>query len=157
MVTSYEERPVDAPARRTKWTPPAVGPGLVLGVLGAIGIIVSLFLAWRDPGVHPGDIPLAFLWRKNTAAQDPSLLLALIPAAVVVAVGAVRFGALLRLIGGAVVLAVAALFAFQLNRVLPAGASLTDSLGTGFYVGAVGGALAFVSGLVPGRLRRARV
>lgn len=34
-----------------------------------MGVIVSLFLAWRDPGVHLSDIPAAFLWDRAATAE----------------------------------------------------------------------------------------
>ncbi len=159
MAAPYDTR---APAareapivgRRAWWTPAAVfGPGRILGALGAAGVVVSCFLSWHDPGIHPDNIPFAFLWDRTTTATDPSLLIALIPIAAVLVLGAfVPFGVMLRFIGGLAMLVVAGVFAYQLNRVTGSahgGPDLGDALGTGFYVGAIGGVLAFIGGLLP--------
>src|SRR6266478_2402198 len=57
---------------RRIWVP-TLGPGMVLGALGAIGMIFSLFLPWRSGSVYPSDIPLAFLFDHTTTATSPSL------------------------------------------------------------------------------------
>jgi len=142
--------------RRAWWAPAAIfGPGRILGALGTAGVAVSCFLSWRDPGIHPAHIPFAFLWDRTTSSTNPSLLIALIPIAVVLALGAlVPFGVMLRFVGGLAMLVVAGVFAYQLNRVTGSahgGSDLGDVLGSGFYVGAIGGVLAFLGGLVPSR------
>ena len=53
-----EERVVERQTSR----PVIFGPGMILGVLGAAGVIGSMFLPWRESGVYPSDIPVAFLW-----------------------------------------------------------------------------------------------
>jgi hypothetical protein len=142
--------------RRAWWTPAAIfGPGRILGALGAAGVAVSCFLSWRGPGIHPDRIPLAFLWDRTTGSTDPSLLIALIPIGVVLALGAfVPLGVMLRFVGGLAMLVVAGVFAYQLNRVTGSargGSDLGDVLGSGFYAGAIGGVLAFLGGLLPSR------
>ena len=92
---------------------------MVLGVLGTVGVVVSMFVSWRDGGVHPSDVPVAFLFDSTTTATSPSLLIALIPLAVILAVGSLMpraSGA--RVIGGLGVMAVVALFAVQLHYVV---------------------------------------
>jgi len=143
---------------RASWTP-TVGPGMVLGVLGTIGVVVSMFLSWRSGGVHPSDIPLAFLFDSTTTAQNPSLLIALIPLAIILEVGALMpraSGA--RVIGGLGVLAVVVLFAVQLHYVVDrfAGASVWDQLDTGFYVAGIAGLVALVSGFMASGWTRRR-
>jgi hypothetical protein len=137
---------------RREPVPVLVSPGMILGALGALGVAVSLFLSWRDPSLSPSDVPVSFLWDRNTSDVDPSLLIVLIPIAVILVVGAITpLGAGLRLFGGAAMLVVAGLFAYQLNRWFggPRGnGDISDVLGTGFYVGTIGGLLAFASGLV---------
>jgi hypothetical protein len=141
-----EEVRRDEVAERREWSP-AFGPAIILGALGAIGVIVSLFTSWRDPGVHPDNVPVAFLWHATTTAHDPSLLIVLIPIAVMLAVGAfVPMGTGLRLFGGFAMLVIAGLFVYQVDQALPGG---DDLLGTGFYLGAIGGFLAFISGFLP--------
>jgi hypothetical protein len=137
--------------QRSSWTP-ALGPGMVLGVVSAIGVVVSLFMSWRVGDVHPSGIPLAFLFDNGTTAHDPSILLALIPFAVVLAIGAAMPGAsAARVIGGIGVLAVVVLFGIQLNQQVDRipGANLGDALDTGFYVAAIAGFIGLVSGFLP--------
>jgi hypothetical protein len=132
-----------------------VGPGEIIGLVGAAAVIVSLFMSWRDGGVHPSEVPASFLWDRTTGSTDPSLLVFLIPGAALLVLGLwPRIGAGIRLLGSIIVLAVAGLFAYQLDRSLFAGSSLTDVLDTGFYVGAVGGILGFVSAFAVRRTRR---
>jgi hypothetical protein len=159
MAASYDTRPrpaADLPVveRRPWWAHAAVlGPGRILGALGAAGVVLSCLLSWRDPGIHPDSIPFAFLWDRTTTATDPSLLIALIPIAVILVLGAfVPFGVMLRFVGGLAMLIVAGVFAYQLNRVTGSGrggSDLGDVLGSGFYAGAIGGVLAFIGGLMP--------
>ena len=63
-----------------------------------------------------------------------------------------------RVIGGIGTLLVAALFAYQLHEVLDAfpGSNLSDQLDTGFYVAAIGGLVAFISGFMPSGWSRRR-
>jgi hypothetical protein len=127
-----------------------IGPGMILGIVGAVGIVVSLFLSWRIGSVHPSEIPASFLWDRN-ATSEPSFLIYLIPLAVLLAVGSfIPGGAALRLVAGVGTLVVVGLFAYQLHRVTDAiGADFVDALDPGFYVAAIGGVLGFVSGFLP--------
>ncbi len=136
----------DAYVERESWYP-VFGPAMILGALGAVGVVLSLFTAWHDAGVHPDRLPVAFLWHTATQSTDPSLLILLLPISVMVAVGAfVPMGTGLRLLGGLAMLVVAGAFAYQLDRAVPGGAG---ALGTGWYLGAIGGFLAFISGFLP--------
>jgi hypothetical protein len=121
-------------------------PGFVLGLLGAVGVVMSIFLPWRTGAVHASDIPVEFLWNRN-ATGSPSLLIVLIPLALMLAVATfVPFGARGRRIGSAGTLIVVALFAYQLHRVVDAtGGGLVDALDAGFYFAAIGAVLALVS------------
>ena len=97
MNTSQHDRTYNAP-RRMPESSSADGHYLrarmVLGALGSLGVIVSIFLSWRTGAGHPSGIPIAFLWDHTTAAQNPSLLIALIPLAIILVVGtAMRGGA----------------------------------------------------------------
>jgi uncharacterized YccA/Bax inhibitor family protein len=133
---------------------------MVLGALGTIGVVVSMFLSWRTGGVHPSDVPFAFLFDHTTTAQNPSLLIALIPLAVILAVGTLMPGAAgARIVGALGVLAVVGLFAFQLHQALDAfpGTGLSDQLDTGFYVAAIAGLVALVSGFMPSGWARRRI
>jgi len=136
---------------RSSWRP-TIGPGMVLGVLGTVGLVVSMFLSWRSGGVHPSDVPVAFLFDSTTTATSPSLLIALIPLAVIIGIGSLMpraSGA--RVIGGLGVMAVVALFAVQLHYVVDriGAGSVWDFLDTGWYVAGIAGLVAFVSGFLP--------
>jgi hypothetical protein len=126
------------------------GPGMILGLVAALAVVVSLFLPWRTGGVHPSDIPAAFLWDRG-ATSDPSLLIFLIPLAAVLVLGAVVWGGdVARVFGGLGVLIVAGVFAYQLDRAgNDFGADLGSLLDTGFYVAVIGGFLAWVSAMLP--------
>jgi hypothetical protein len=139
--------------RRRGFAPVAFGSALILGALGAVGVIVSLFLPWRTGSVHLSDIPVAFLWDRG-ATSGLSLLILMVPLAIILTIGAfVPFGAGLRLFAAIGTLIVVVLFAYQLHRAVDAfGGSLGDALDTGFYFAGVGGILALVSAW--GRSRR---
>jgi hypothetical protein len=146
MATTETER--ERVVERGSWRPAGIGPGMVLGILSGIGVVVSLFLEWRNPAVHADDVPLSFLWDKNASGQ-PSLLLVLIPCAALLIIGAlIPRGGPLRLLGGLGTVVVAGLFAFQLDR--STSGSLGDALEAGFYVAALAGILGVVSGVLPG-------
>ena len=153
--------PVTRRERRTdraSWVP-RVGPGMVLGVLGTLGVVISMFLSWRTGDVEPSDVPFGFLFDSTTTATSPSLLLALIPLAVVLAVGSLmpRAGGA-RVIGGLGVLAVVVLFAVQVGYLTDRfpGASMWDVLDTGWYVAGVAGLIALISGFMPSGWKRRR-
>ncbi|MET0421462.1 MAG: hypothetical protein ABW073_07135 [Acidimicrobiia bacterium] len=136
---------------RASWAP-TVGPGMVLGVLGTVGVVVSMFLSWRTGDVMPSDVPFGFLFDSTTTATNPSILLALIPLAVIIGIGAVMPRAsAARIIGGLGVLVVVVLFAVQVRDLVDRfpGANMWDTLDTGWYVAAISGLVAFVSGFLP--------
>ena len=164
-MASVQQPPDTTPvARRDRrvdhasWVP-TVGPGMVLGVLGTVGVVVSMFLPWRTGGVHPSDIPVGFLFDSTTTAQNPSLLIALIPLALILAVGSLMPRAsAARIIGGLGVLAVVALFGVQLHYVLDrfGGSSVWDAFDSGFYVASIAGLVGMVSGFMPSGWTRRR-
>jgi hypothetical protein len=132
---------------------------MVLGVLGTVGVVVSMFMPWRSGGVTASDVPFGFLFDSTTTATSPSLLLALIPLAVVLAVGALMpraSGA--RIIGALGVLVVVVLFAVQIRYLVDRfpGANMWDVLDTGWYVAAIAGLVALVSGFMPSGWTRRR-
>jgi hypothetical protein len=145
-TASRREHVVD----REGWFPTMVGPGMLAGALGAIGMILAMFLPWRTGSVYPSDVPAAFLWDRTTGAHDPSLLIFLIPAAALVVIGLLApMAAGLRILGAVITLAVAGLFAYQLQRSLNSfGGNLGDALDTGFYFAAIGGFIALLSGFM---------
>jgi hypothetical protein len=149
------ERQID----RQTWVP-RMGPGMILGAVGSVGVILSMFFSWRTGSVDASDIPVAFLWDHTTTSQNPSLLILLIPLAIILVVGTVvPGGAGARMIGGLLTLVVAGLFLYQLSRLTDdVGGNVGDALDTGFYLAAIGGLIAFVSGFLPsGWLRRRTV
>jgi hypothetical protein len=162
MATSHPAGAAPATRRarrieRSKWSP-TVGPGMVLGVLGTAGVVVSMFLPWQN-GAHPSDIPIAFLFDHTTTSTSPSLLLALIPLAVIMGIGALlpRAGAA-RVIGSLLVLVVVGLFAWQLHEALDdlGGGSIWDAFDSGVYVAAIAGLVGLVSGFMPSGWSRRR-
>lgn len=153
MARTQQMASVDRRDRRTErstWVP-TLGPGMVLGAISTVGLVVAMFMAWRTD-VHPSDIPFAFLFDDGTTAHDPSILLALIPMAILLGVGTVlpRASAA-RLVGALGTIAVVVLFAIQLNHVVDKfpGSNLGDVLDTGFYVAAIAGLVGLVSGFMP--------
>src|SRR5262249_21888256 len=110
-----DDTPATTTTRTRSWSP--IGSGELIGLVGAAAVIVSLFLSWRDGGVHPSDVPASFLWDRTTSSTDPSLLVFLIPGAALMVLGLwPRIGAGVRLLGAVIVLAVAGLFACPLAR-----------------------------------------
>jgi hypothetical protein len=158
-MTAPRTLPQDAPAttRRTRWST-TVGPGMVVGVVATVALVVSMFMSWQSGGVHPGDIPAAFLWDRN-ATGDPSFLIYLVPLAVVLGVGSVlRGGAGLRVIAGLLTLVVVGVYGYQLHELTDAlGASFSDALDPGVYVAGVAGVIGLISGFVPTTVRGRRV
>jgi hypothetical protein len=123
---------------------------MIVGAIATIALVVSMFMSWRAGGVHPSDIPAAFLWDRQ-ATGDPSFLIYLIPLAVLLGIGSfVRGGAGLRIVAGLLTLIVVGVFAYQLHEVTDRlGVSFSDALEPGFYVAAVAGLGGLVSGFVP--------
>jgi len=125
---------------------------MVLGAIGTAGLVVSMFMAWRTRDVHPSGIPFAFLFDDGTTAHDPSILLALIPLAVLLGVGtAMPRASVARIVGALGTVAVVVLFAVQLNQQVDRfpGTNLGDVLDTGFYVAAIASLVGLVSGFLP--------
>jgi hypothetical protein len=118
-----------------------------------------MFLAWRDGGVHPSDVPLAFLFDSTTTASSPSILLALIPFAALIGIGSLlpRASAA-RVIGALGALAVVVLFAVQTHYLTDRfpGTSMWDVLDTGFWVAGIASLVALVSGFMPSGWTRRR-
>ena len=157
-MTAPRTLPQDgATTRRRRWST-AVGPGMVLGLVATVALVVSMFMSWQLHDVHAGDIPAAFLWDR-TATGDPSLLVYLIPLAVVLGLGSLlRAGAGLRVLAGLLTVVVVGVYAYQLHELADSvGASFGDVVDAGFYVAAAAGVLGLVSGFVPTSVRTRRV
>jgi len=128
------------------------GPAMLVAVLGCVGIVVSLFLPWRQGDIIPSDIPIQFLWDSSPGTDEPSLLLLLVPILIVLVLGSVVPGGGAARIGGAfAILVVVGIFAYQVDRAIEVfpGASLGDALDVGFYLAGVGALLVLGSGLLP--------
>ena len=143
--------------QRTRWSF-APGPGMIVGLVATAGLVVSLFLAWQSNRVHASDIPAAFLWDRN-ATGDPSLLVFLIPLAVLLGIGSLmRGGSGLRGLAGLLTLVVVGVYAYQLHQVTDSlHVSFSDALDAGFYVAAIAGVVGLVSAFVPTTLPSRRV
>ena len=154
MASTQEFVPAGRRNRRVErdsWVP-TLGPGMVLGAIGTIGLVVSMFMSWRTPDVHPSDIPFAFLFDHGTTAHDPSILLALIPMAILLGVGTVMPRAsAARVVGSLGAIAVVVLFVIQLNSQLDSipNANVGDVLDTGYYIAAIAALVGLVSGFLP--------
>src|SRR3954454_22364876 len=139
MASTHQAAPFgrqDRRIERDSWFP-TLGPGMVLGAISTIGLVVAMLMSWRTPDVHPSGIPFAFLFDDGTTAQDPSILLALIPMAILLGVGTVMPRAsAARVVGALGAIAVVVLFLIQLNSQLDKfpNANVGDVLDTGFYV-----------------------
>jgi hypothetical protein len=160
-MTASGAVPQNAPVRTrrtrsSRWSV-AIGPGMIVGAVATIALVVSMFMAWREGGVHPSSIPAAFLWDRD-ATGDPSFLVYLIPLAVVLAVGSLmRGGAGLRLLAGLLTMVVVGVYAYQLNEITDRlGVGFRDSLESGVYVAGAAGVIGFVSGFLPTTLRSRR-
>jgi hypothetical protein len=152
-----------APAETSGSGSASISPGQVLAGIGAIATVVSIFLNWADvtgPGgtatLKGTDVPLQFLWDKGTQSTDPSLILPLVVAAVLIGVGLLLPTARLAVfIGGGLAIAVSALYCVQVQRGLDAGLgdrlniTLTDFISIGVYLAFAGGVLAIVGALTP--------
>jgi hypothetical protein len=138
-------------------------------VLGAIAVVVSIFLNWFDFTVSStfhlslhytaSGVPVQFLWDYTTRSNDPTLLVVLIPSVVLALAGVALIRARwLALVGGVLAIAVAVVYSFQLHqdvnafRVSLHGATkigLSDLLGIAPIICVVGGILIVVGALLP--------
>jgi len=140
----------------------SLGPKQILGGLAAIGLVVSAFLNWADVSGLGGaqlkgtDVPVEFLVDKNTDSSDPSILVLLVIAAVLLAIGAfvVSSARGMGIAGAALGIVVVVLYCVQVQRGLDdelAGLDigLFDFISTGVYVALVAGVVGLVSALMP--------
>jgi hypothetical protein len=142
----------------------AVSPvALAVCVIGAVLVVVSIFLNWLDVSTggqsftaNGREVPLDFLWDKNTGSEDPSLIVALIPAALLIGIGALNKLRWLALIGGILAIVVAVLYGYQVDQGLsdlPPSADIGffDFIGIAPWFALVGGILGVVGGVIPRR------
>jgi hypothetical protein len=155
-VHAHRPRPTRVADRSA---PRSWGVGAAAAMLAAGGLVLSMLLPWRQTDMYPRAIPVEFLWNRDASTSEPSLLVVLVPLAVLLVIGAlVPGGAWLRLLAGLGTLLVVGVFAFQLNRVVDGtpGFGRGTTFDTGFYVAALAGIGAFVSGLLTSRSSRWR-
>jgi hypothetical protein len=144
-----------------------IGAGQIVAIVGAIAVAVSIVLNWIDISVgsrslsgSATDVPVQFLFDKNTSAEDPSLLVLLIPAALLLVLGAViPKGKVFGILGGLLAIVVPVLYSVQVQRGLDddlnnLDISLTDFIGIGVYVALAGGVVGLL-GAIFSRSRRA--
>ena len=109
--------------------PPAVDVGQVIVGLGAVIVVVSMFLNWIDftvsaagrtahETVTASGVQVQFLFDWTNTSNDPSILVVLIPAVLLGVLGAILHNKVLAIIGAIVSLFVAAMFTFQLDQTL---------------------------------------
>jgi hypothetical protein len=139
---------------------------IALCVIGAVLVVASIFLNWADVSISANgatqtftansrEVPIQFLWDNTTSSEDPSLLIALLPAAVFILVGIVYKVRWLAVLGGLVAIGVAGLFTYQVNdgidRLPPQIQSIFDFIGIAPWFAFVGGIFGVVGGLLPRR------
>jgi hypothetical protein len=160
-----EQPPVTAPSDGPTLAPPTPSKALsislaqVLVVVGAVAVVVSLFLHWLDLNFSFGGaslsrtanangVPVQFLFDKNETADDPTILIVLIPAAALALLGAASHKKALVFIASIASLLVAGLYSYQLDRGLDdlsqaarglVHFSLGDVIGIGPIVCGIGG------------------
>jgi hypothetical protein len=138
-----------------------IGAGQIVAILGAVVVAVSTFLDWIDVSARGAsitgsatDVPVQFLYDKNTDSVDPSLLVLLIPAAVLLLLGAlIPKGKVFGILGGLLAIAVPVLYAVQVQRGLDddlasTNIGLTDFIGIGVYVAFAGGVIGLVGAIL---------
>ena len=141
-------------------TSTSLSPARIVAGLGAIVTVVSIFLNWAHVSggqltAKGSDVPFDFLWDKHTTSSDPSLVLPLLVAALLIGLGVLLPTARLAgIIGGVLVIAVAVVYCIQAQGLIDDGGtnlSLTDFISTGVYVAFVGGILGLVGAAIPSK------
>jgi hypothetical protein len=167
LATTGNDAAVERPASRADDAGAGVisGMGPLLVAVGAIGIIVSIFLKWEDfslGGRHQTakatGVPLKFLIDYTTSSKDPSLVVILgVSAALCVIaflVSTQRPGLRsLAILGALLAIFTAVMYGFQVHQALHAlglaRVHTTDFTGPAPYVALAGGVLALIGSLVP--------
>ncbi len=156
-------------------TPERTGLGIsvaqALIAVGAVAIIVSLFLNWLDLHVSVGaaslsrtgnatKVPVQFLFDRHETANDPTILVVLIPAAALGLLGAVIHQWVLAFIAAAASLFVAAMYVYQADQSLGdlnksaqgvVHLGLNDLIGIAPYVCGLGALIMLVGAFMLGR------
>jgi hypothetical protein len=158
-ASSAPPAPTSAPPAPSGGGLPISPVTLILCVLGAILVIVSIFLNWADLSVgrqtftaSGTDVPIQFLWDKNTTSNDPSLLIALLPGALLIALGALNKIRWFAIVGGLVAILVAVLYGYQVDQGLsdlPGKTGLFDFIGIAPWFALGGGIIGIIGGVMP--------
>ena len=149
-----DDSPTESPKPATLF-----GPAHVLALLGAVGVMASVFFDWVNvtgPGGTRTDtasgVPVQFLFNYTTKSSDPSFVLLLAVSAVLCLAAALvgnrpRELRLLAGFGGVIALVTAVLYGFQVHQALHAVQStfhltVIDFVGIGPMLAAAGGVAA---------------
>jgi hypothetical protein len=146
--------------------PLSFGPGQVLVLLGVVAVVASMFLHWLDltvsgfgishtTTVNASSVPAAFLFNHETRSKDPSLLVVLIPIAVLALADVFLFRhRVVTFLAGIASIVVAGLYAYQLDKLTGPvndasrnvlSLDVFDLIGVGAYV-CLGGGIAMLVG-----------
>lgn len=155
--------PAASPSRPTRGPVLTFGTGALVGLLGAALTAVSGWLTWLTGSQVPRqsgyDTPARFLFDSHATAGGVSLGVVTLIVGVLGVIGAVLAGGRLAAIAlGVASVVVAGLFAYQLrisvrdlDRALRLGLRVRDVIGIGPFAAAVGGVIAIIGALLPGR------
>jgi hypothetical protein len=125
-ITTAGSAHVAATGTRRKM--PRISLPQLLIAIGCAAVIVSLFLNWIDLHVSFGagesvsrtanatQVPVQFLFDRHSQDDDPTILIALIPAAAVGLLGALSRQKALAFLAGGVSLFVAGMYAYQSDQ-----------------------------------------
>jgi hypothetical protein len=140
-------------AQPTRTTGTTVGPGAIIGVLGAIGVVVGSLLNWvgsSEIDFSSFKVPVSFLFDYSSTAEDPKTGYFLLAAAIVGLICCfVRNIGWLRVLCGLVAVAAPVLYGVQINDALNGFGSVTDALGPGVWVTGIAGIVLAISPAFP--------
>ena len=151
---------------RRRWGPfLTFGPGALIGLLGAALTALSGWLTWltgsQPPRQSGYDTPAKFLLDSHATAGGVTLGVIMLVVGVLVVIAAIlAHGRVPAIALGVVSVAAAGLFVYQLrlavhelNRTTQLALQVRDVIGIGPFAAAVGGVVAVVGALLPGRHR----
>ena len=139
---------------------PTYGLGSLLALLGGLAIALSTFLLWGKEEVFDGDdlagtkVSFQLLWDTVPTRfdQQPTLLFLLLPAAILVLLGAfIPRLRVLAFIGGALAVAGAVLFLINVGRIsseFDLGVGAFEGIGLGVWFAGIGGIVSIIGALL---------
>jgi hypothetical protein len=140
---------------------PTYGLGSLLALLGGLAIALSTILVWGKEGLFQdgetkgSSTSIQFLWDISPAdTEQPAVLFVLLPAAILVLIGAfIPRLRVLALIGGIVALVVAVLFVISVGRATSSSDLTIDEgtfelIGIGVWLAGIGGIVAIIGALM---------